>query len=98
MAEHYTLEVLRDKDGNETVDLQKLSFILKRIQDLLTNLDASQKTVFVTGTLDMGGNAVKNGPATQETAEDSDYIVRSYFDSDEFADRIRQIIREAGSP
>lgn len=94
MAEFYQLRMIKDKDGKETIDLGHLDFMLRRLWEIVSNIDASQKTFQYRGNVDMGGNSISGGPPSQQSASGADFVTRDYLSSVEAAKLISQSLKQ----
>jgi hypothetical protein len=83
MADFYQVPLDLSRTSPEYIRWEKANFIFRQIFDMIKNIDGRAGPIGFRDELSMGGNPISDG-RRQTTAQDTDFITKSYLKSKEF--------------
>lgn len=90
------MPITEDYGSLQPGEWEKLKNYMRAIALRLTRVEGKGGSRTHYAPLDMNSNLITGGPNDQRTAEDSDYTTASYFNSQQAADQILDLLRDGG--
>lgn len=95
MGDFYQI-ALDNRNDKDYQKWEKLNFILRRIFDLIGNVDGRVGPMQYLNDLTMDGHSIGDGPTGQDALGDGDFVTKSYFRSTEFGRMVVALLCSSG--
>lgn len=95
MSDFYQIPLDMPRGTPEFQRWERMNFALRQIFERINNQDGKQAPLSYKSELAMGGNPITNGPV-MTSAQDTDYVTRSYFKTSEFGKMVVALLASTG--